>query len=86
MALRVTLEPTKVNTKLFNKKFVFLGALFTLLITIVSGIESVLTRFDPSYHLCTDFPIGYRIFLFILVLTSFGMLVLYFVNIYKIFK
>ena len=86
MVQRIHMEGISVRTKLMNKKniAILIGVFLVLIIT--TGIESVISRFDPAFHVNYEMPLVYDIFLVLLLLTTLFLIAVFAYNSYKICK
>jgi hypothetical protein len=57
MIQRIHKEKVTLGTKLLNKRVSLIGLIGFLLLVITGTIKSIVYRFDPNFHIDTDYPV-----------------------------
>lgn len=86
MVQRIHKEEIRVSTQMVNWINIILGVASFLILCAIVFISSIVTRFDPGYHIDSEYPLAYEIMMIIVVCVFAMLLLLFFFNSYKIYK
>lgn len=86
MVQRMHKESIHVSTQLVNFKNIALGTAAYITLTVIVCISSLISRFDPGYHVDAEYPVVYEVIMIIVVIIYTVLLILFFFNAYKVFK
>ncbi len=86
MIQRIHNEPFRHSTKFVNRYSITIGLIGFLLLIITGTIAALAYRFDPEFHINEKYPKSYMVFRIFLTIYALTLLILLFMNIYKLFQ
>ena len=86
MFQRMYLEKIKPQTKLINIRNIIILIIFFVCLMISTSTESLVYRFDPSFHIEYDLPVLYKVVFYVTLVLAITILVYFGFTAFKIYK